>query len=505
MSPLLRKALGVEKEDERDDPRPKVSKSYRARARALAVALVPPAAALLLVRTLFGLLPSGRDGVAGSYEFREVAGGAEAVRSAAPASGVLDAVWRVVGAAGGFVAIAAAGFVAWKLWPVLRASWPEAVRKDRMRYLASHVPVAAWDCGLRTRADRTLIVSEAVEKPEGFDVLTKLPAGLAVGDVVSRAEHLAAALGVHRLYVTPHERRADLLTISVRSGDALAAPVAVPWPVAGVWDVAHPVPVAVTETGEIVTADLWQSSVLLAGSPGSGKSVAMWLLVLAAALDPSVTLLVVDAKGGVEFSLLRSRADHLAINAGEAVSLLTDVLTEVERRTAWLVEQGRRKTERDDTAFPPIVLVVDEMAEVTGLPSKESKEAAGLLRRIVALGRAVGITVIGATQKPSADVVPTGLRDIFRYRWGFRCGTRGQAETVLGGSDVAGDLVDIPAGSPGVGYLVTEAGDAVRCRAWFADDDLVTRLVAESIPPRDEALRTGAGSPWVPSTVEGAQ
>jgi hypothetical protein len=49
-----------------------------------------------------------------------------------------------------------------------------------------------------------------------------------------------------------------------------------------------------------------------------------------------------------------------------------------------------------------------------------------------ARGRAPGIIAIEATQRPSADIIPTSLRDLFGYRWAFRCSTEASSDTILG-------------------------------------------------------------------------
>ncbi len=235
-----------------------------------------------------------------------------------------------------------------------------------------------------------------------------------------------------------------------------------------------PIPIGVTEDGEVATVNLWQSSGLLGGSPGSGKSGALQLLVSGAALDPTVDLRVIDAKRGAELGMWRRRASVFASNEAEAVEVLTDVLSEIERRYERMQAAGIRKATYGDADYPPIVLVVDELAEVTGTGTKESKAAGETLRRIVALGRAAGISVIAATQKPDNTVVPTGLRDLFRYRLGLRCGARGQAETIA--AEVASELCAIPANAPGTAYILTDAGIYTRMRCYYISDSDLEHL-----------------------------
>ncbi len=49
----------------------------------------------------------------------------------------------------------------------------------------------------------------------------------------------------------------------------------------------------------------------------------------------------------------------------------------------------------------------------------------------MARGRAAGIIVVAATQRPSADIIPTSLRDLFGYRMAFRCTTDSSSDIIL--------------------------------------------------------------------------
>jgi DNA segregation ATPase FtsK/SpoIIIE, S-DNA-T family len=95
-------------------------------------------------------------------------------------------------------------------------------------------------------------------------------------------------------------------------------------------------------------------------------------------------------------------------------------------------------------------------------------------------GRAAGIIVVAATQKPSGDVVPTALRDLFGFRWAFRCSTRDASDTILGAgwATLGYSAATIAGDQRGVGYLLAEGQVPVRLRSYYlADDDL--RVLAE--------------------------
>ena len=80
------------------------------------------------------------------------------------------------------------------------------------------------------------------------------------------------------------------------------------------------------------------------------------------------------------------------------------------------------------------MLVVDELAyySATVGDKRQRDTFSTLLRDLVARGRAAGIIVVVATQRPSHDIIPTSLRDLFGYRLAFRCTTDTSSDIVLG-------------------------------------------------------------------------
>ncbi|MDP3971703.1 MAG: FtsK/SpoIIIE domain-containing protein [Candidatus Nanopelagicales bacterium] len=318
--------------------------------------------------------------------------------------------------------------------------------------------------------------------------------GKTIMDYDERRDALAGALGAHNATFGPGSRPGRII-MHLQHQDPLTQDRG-QWPVLdhGYWRIFWPIPFGVCEDGSTAEVDLWQSSILLGGLPGSGKSVAASELIAAAALDPSVDLRLCDPKR-VELGLFRDRADAFATEFEQTVEILNRTLADIERRYRWLEEYKLRKIEPHHApVFPAIVLVLDELAEITALGTKESKAAAEKLRRIVALGRAASVTVISGTQKPSADVVPTNLRDLFGTRWGGFCGSFGQAEVIVG-SDVAMELTRIPANQPGTGLLLAETGQYQKCRSWYLSDADIAAIVAMATPARKRWLAENS-SPW---------
>lgn len=112
--------------------------------------------------------------------------------------------------------------------------------------------------------------------------------------------------------------------------------------------------------------------------------------------------------------------------------------------------------------------------------NKEVEERIGSnLRRLMSLGRAAGVTVQLATQKPSSDIVPTALGDMVISRVAYACATDAQTDTILGaGACHAGARVDlIPRGRRSIAYAQTESSKtATRIRTFWIRDEHVAGI-----------------------------
>jgi S-DNA-T family DNA segregation ATPase FtsK/SpoIIIE len=117
---------------------------------------------------------------------------------------------------------------------------------------------------------------------------------------------------------------------------------------------------------------------------------------------------------------------------------------------------------------------------------KKRARFAELLRDLVARGRAAGVIVVAATQKPAADVVPSSLRDLFGFRLALRCTTPQASDTILGQgwASLGHDAAKIAPEQCGIGFLLADDGLPVRMRAFYLDDQAV-----EALAERAAALR----------------
>ena len=190
----------------------------------------------------------------------------------------------------------------------------------------------------------------------------------------------------------------------------------------------HPmnVPLGRTVTGDVMMADLTKMPhLLIAGATGSGKSVAINDIItsiLLKAKPHQVKFLMIDPKK-VELSVYNGIPHLLSPVVSEpkkAARALGKVVAEMERRYELFAKFGVRNLKgynqlvRDNNgqegateqpALPLILVIVDELADLMMTVSHDVEDA---IVRIAQMGRAAGIHMILATQRPSVDVI-TGL------------------------------------------------------------------------------------------------
>lgn len=221
----------------------------------------------------------------------------------------------------------------------------------------------------------------------------------------------------------------------------------------------QPVRLGIDEVGNDVNVKLYAQTVLVGGSPGSGKSGTSWALLGHAALDPNALLLVIDMKpSGIETAPIAQRANYVATTPKEANELLQQVWLEIVARNEKLLNLQLEKAPENDPDFPPIVIFCDEAAELTRAEGDDGKKALETLTRIVAVGRASGVGVVVVTQKPDSTVLPTALRDLFAQRISLRVGNSDQAKTIMGTLDEGVTPWTIAAENQGRGYIKDSFG-----------------------------------------------
>src|SRR5436853_4195913 len=224
--------------------------------------------------------------------------------------------------------------------------------------------------------------------------------------------------------------------------------------------------------GRIITADLaTMPHLLIAGSTGSGKSVAinaMIMSLLYKATPDQVRLILVDPKR-VELGNYDG-VPHLytpiITEPKLAAVALRNAVREMERRLKLLAEKSVRNIDQYNKLFsedtpslfeedsehkplPYIVIILDELADLMMLDGKNVEES---ITRLAQMARAVGIHLILATQRPSVDVITGLIKANVPSRMSFRVATKVDSRTILdaNGSESLlgrGDMLFMPPGS----------------------------------------------------------
>ena len=194
-----------------------------------------------------------------------------------------------------------------------------------------------------------------------------------------------------------------------------------------------PVHLGIDENGEHVYVDLAERNMLLGGEPGAGKSSGINLIVAHGALSYDCKLILIDGKQ-VELGPWRHCADmFIGPSIKAAIEAFESFQATMNGRYDDLLATGRRKIIRDSGEHVYLI-VIDEYAYFSAtVGSKAEREKfAALTRDLVARGRAAGVIIILATQRPSHQVIDPSMRDLFGYRWAFRCTTDSSSDVVLG-------------------------------------------------------------------------
>lgn len=234
-----------------------------------------------------------------------------------------------------------------------------------------------------------------------------------------------------------------------------------------------PMFVGIDEFGEPVYLDTVYRNLLVAGEPGGGKSGLLNNITATGALSENTRLCLFDAKL-VELGPWMDIADEfVGPDIEHGLSVLRRLLTVATNRYRWLLAHRRRKLARDDR-MSVILVVIDELAMFsTVLGTKQQQEEFdSLLRGLVSLGRACGIPVVAATQRPSFDIIPTSLRDLFGYRAAFRCTTSNSSNIILGQgwAEQGYNANDISPTNQGEALLIAEGGIPRRIKAAYLSD-----------------------------------
>jgi S-DNA-T family DNA segregation ATPase FtsK/SpoIIIE len=337
--------------------------------------------------------------------------------------------------------------------------------------------------------------------------------GVAVNRIVQRQNDLALRLGAPTLRVLAPVPGRPMVGIevpntsvaTVKLGDLIASPQFARFRL--------PIGIGMDVAGKPVVADLTRMPhLLVAGATGSGKSVCINSLITALLITRTpdeAQLILIDPKQ-VELSQYRG-LPHLRLpvvtDMDKVVAALRWTVLEMERRYGMFADVGARNIVAFNDRFPAerlayLVVVVDELADMMMTAAEDVER---LICRLAQLGRAAGVHLVVATQRPSVDVLTGLIKANLPTRIAFAVSSqidsrvildRTGAERLLGRGDAlyqAGDEMN-PRRVQGA-FASDEEIESV-CRFWreqgvsqhSADDEAELEKLARQEDPEERLL-----------------
>lgn len=355
---------------------------------------------------------------------------------------------------------------------------------------------ALIDAKLMKEEQDLRLVKHPHQVGKGVAAVVDLPPGLSVAKVVQNKAAVASALAVDAAFLSLEKGAHDgQLNFWAASGDPFTGgSPKLPLITAQRWNAWHPAPFGRTPREQDVPLRLVYSNMLLGAKPGAGKTFAARCAVAPYILDPAVRIFAAngkpdpawDAIAQVAVQFIRGRRDEqaMAVNA-----MLQRVIDEMDDRFINHMT-GSKVTEQD--GLPLVLVVIDELQNYTanGMPCEEKlrgkaatlgEHISAKLVDIIKNGRAAGVILVMATQKPSEQSLPTELRSQIGTRWAGKVMDYHTSNMILGSnlSTQGYDASQIATRHRGLGILVPDMEEDIlgeeldefpRVRTYLCDD-----------------------------------
>lgn len=364
---------------------------------------------------------------------------------------------------------------------------------------------------------------------KGSQVVVNLPFGTTFDDAVKVKAALASGLDVtsNQVFLTRDKQSDRSHTLYVADVDPLAIPVGrtdmLDLKPRNIW---RPIRIGKDERDQLVSLSLVFLSILIGAQPRKGKTFFVRLILLFAALDPYVRILLADGKKSADYDKFRLVAHRMVIGDApnprdnDPLTHLIDMLDEILAHIAKvndilsglpvemcpegkLTEQLAR-----DPRYPELRVWIVAMEEFQVYFETEDKDinqqVAQKLQRIMAQGPSAGVTLLSSSQKPSGvgggqDVARlfNRYRDNHQIRFALKCGNRIVSEAILGGDAYSEgyDASSLPVGDGqngtndyrGVGILYGASDRTPTVRTFLADHQDAEKILIAARGHRERA------------------
>lgn len=256
--------------------------------------------------------------------------------------------------------------------------------------------------------------------------------GIPLTEWENKRQRIEAALNVHIVKLKEGKNKRSILLYTVPAGNQLSSRIE--------WNDSYLIKDSSTlvlgkSLMGTVAVDLAKiPHILLGGSTGSGKSVLLKLLLMQA-VKKNAVVSIADFKGGVDFPSVWHSKCKMCFDEDNLLQLLTELVDELQRRKVLFRENECHNLDEYNKhtgkALQRYIFACDEVAEIldkTGL-TKEQKDKVSLIESklsvITRQGRAFGIHLILATQRPDANILSGQIRN------NIDCRVCGRADNVL--------------------------------------------------------------------------
>ena len=286
--------------------------------------------------------------------------------------------------------------------------------------------------GLKNAAGEHPVLIDRHKEDETVEVLTFLSHGVHLTQFEDHREKLESALDINIISI---EQGKNNRTVQLRVVPASGAlPAILPW-TNRYLSREDFVLVLGRGLAGLVTVNLATTPhILLGGSTGSGKSVLLKLLVMES-IKKGAVVCVADFKGGVDYPAVWHEHCRFCLTLEELVPLLDELLAILEERKRLFKNAGCANLgEYNATTGENLlryIFACDEVAEVldkTGLSKEQKEQVAQVESRLATIarqGRAFGIHLILATQRPDANILAGQIKN------NIDCRICGRADNIL--------------------------------------------------------------------------
>lgn len=390
-------------------------------------------------------------------------------------------------------------------------SFPGLGRKNPGENAVTRAAVNA-KLGTGKDVDEMRLASPILNEGNGWSTVLQMPPGQRARKAVGKEPDFASALGVGETQVTFElvPSHAGRLSIYVAKDDPFLR--VYPSPLIGQ---AEPVdfwggiPVGVNGRGHHELLRLVDASLLVAGEPRAGKTVATNTIIAAAALAVTPKIFLFDGKGAGDHRPWR-RIAHAAVkrNPARLKRHLEAMVREMERRFDLLDDAGAGTKLTPDlcrTLGVDVELtIVDETRYYVTGPIGD--DITDLMVDIASRGPAAGILLVLATQRMTTDAIPGPLKGVCSLRWAMRCPDSTASNAVLGPGAVGKgfDASAISRAHRGVGILDADGAEPTMMRSFLLDDGDLAGIAEAAYRLRDAAgtLPEGSGIEEEDDTVQ---